>query len=259
LKPFFFGDSAEPLFGLYHPPTSPRPLPWGVVLCHPVGQEYLRAYRSLQQLAVRLAAAGFHALRFDYFGCGDSAGEDREGRLARWRADIEAAVEEIEALSSSSRVALVGLRLGATLALNAAVPSVQRLVLWDPVLDGRRYLADLAAAHDVWMREHARVQPGQGPPPAPDQRLGFPLPAELSAEIEAIRPGELRAARALLVTREGDAADSRWADSVPTERLERTRVPGTPVWSRGGDGMEGALVPVEALEQIASWLSRSCA
>jgi uncharacterized protein len=259
LKPFYFGDSAEPLFGLYHPPTGPRALPWGVVICHPFGQEYLRAYRSLQQLAVRLAAAGFHTLRFDYFGCGDSAGEDHEGRLQRWRADIAAAIEEIEALSSSSRVALVGLRLGATLALSTAGPSVQRLVLWDPVLDGRRYLAELAAAHEVWMREHARVREDQGPQPGPDQRLGFPLPPALRAEIEAVTPGDPRSARALLVNSEGGGPEPEWAAEVPAERLERTRVPGTPVWSRGGDGMEGALVPVEAIERIAAWLGRACA
>src|SRR4029077_14090262 len=194
---------------------------------------------------VRLSAAGFHVLRFDYFGCGDSAGEDHEGRLQRWRADIAAAIEEIEALSSSSRVALVGLRLGATLAPSAAPPSVQRRLLWDPVLDGRRYLAEMTAAHDVWMREHARVRTDRGPQPTPDQRLGFPLPPALRAEIEAVEPGHLRAARALLIATEGDEPDPRWGQDAPADRLERVRVPCAPVWSRGGDGMEGALVPVE--------------
>ena len=40
-------------------------------------------------LEVKLSAGGFHTLRFDYFGTGDSGGEDAE-------ADPDAAVADIE-------------------------------------------------------------------------------------------------------------------------------------------------------------------
>src|SRR5512143_1046286 len=141
LRPFFFGEAAEPLLGLHHPAGGARPRRVGVAFLNPFGDEYLRAHRPLRQLADRLASCGFDVLRFDYFGCGDSAGDDEQGRIRRWLQDAAAAVEELEALSGSARVALIGVRLGASLAVELAArrPGVEQLVLWDPVADGSRY------------------------------------------------------------------------------------------------------------------------
>lgn len=264
MRPFFFGETAEPLLGLYHPPSGPRPRPRGVAILNPFGDEYLRAHRSLRQLADRLAGAGFHVLRFDYFGCGDSAGGDHEGRLGRWVEDAAVAVEELEALAGSPRVALVGLRLGASLAVRLAdrSPGLDHLVLWDPVGDGHLYLKELDAAHEVCMRENARRAAGQAEA-QPPERLGFPLPAPLRAEIEAVdlsRHAMAPAPHVLVLTtgsREGAALFPGGAR--PGGSLERERAPGMPVWMRGdADAMEGTLVPVEALERITNWLVRRC-
>ena len=78
-------------------------------------------YRVWRILAERLAGVGFDVLRFDYEGTGDSAGDPEEpGRLEAWIGNIERVVEEARALAGASEVALVGLRIGATLALQAA-------------------------------------------------------------------------------------------------------------------------------------------
>ena len=262
MRPFFFGETAEPLLGLYHSPAGPRPRPVGVAVLNPFGDEYVRAHRSLRRLADRLAGAGFHVLRFDYFACGDSAGEDDEGRPGRWLEDAAAAVEELEALAGSSRVALVGMRLGASLAVELAGrrPGIDHLVLWDPVADGRRCLRDLEAAHETCMRENAR-RPAPVESEAP-QVLGFPLPAPLRAEMEAIdlfRHAAAPAAHVLVLNTAGEAPTLFPDGARPGGSLDRERLPGAPVWRRGeGDAMESALVPVEALERIASWLVRRC-
>ena len=259
MRPFFFGDSSAPLFGVYHPPQGAHPRAWGVVVCNPFGQEYLRAHRALRQLAARLAAAGFHTVRFDYFGCGDSAGDDDEGRVGRWIQDAAAAADEVEALSGSSRLALVGLRLGANVAAGLASrrAGVEQLVLWDPVLDGRRYLEELAAAHETWIREHARARPDGGAPAAAEV-LGFPLPHALRAEIEAFDLGgsTCPAPRALVLTSGGADAGALYRSAGP-EAVERVRVAGPPVWSRG-DGLDESLVPAETLDVIAAAMVRSC-
>jgi alpha/beta superfamily hydrolase len=265
VRPFFFGDSAEPLFGLYHPPRGPRSHRCSVVVCNPFGQEYLRAHRSLQQLAGRLAASGFHTLRFDYFGCGDSGGDDHQGGLGRWLEDTAAAVEEVQALSESPTVALVGLRMGATLAVRLAsrCPVVEHLVLWDPVPNGRRYLEELTIAHEVWIREHTHPRLGGQAAPVEAQALGFPLPSGLRAELEAVDLSNFPrspARHALVLTTPGRDAEAVLfpEGAVPGGGVERTSVRGSPVWLRG-DGMDSSLVPLAALEHIATWLSRRCA
>ena len=92
-----------------------------VVLCPPLGSDYVGVYRVWRILAERLAGIGFDVLRFDYEGTGDSAGDPEEpGRLEAWFGNIERVVKEARELAGSSEVALVGLRIGATLALHAA-------------------------------------------------------------------------------------------------------------------------------------------
>jgi pimeloyl-ACP methyl ester carboxylesterase len=263
LRPFFFGETAEPLLGLYHPPAGPRARPAGVLILNPFGDEYLRAHRSLRQLADRLAGAGFPVLRFDYYACGDSAGEDHQGRVARWLEDAAVAAEELEALAATSRVALVGLRLGGSLAVDLATRrrGIEHLALWDPVGDGRAYLSELEAAHQTCMRENARRKAPAGA--EPPQVLGFPMPPALRAEIEALDLGRHATApssHVLVLTTESGPSSPLFPDGAPPGgSLERDTVPGAPFWRRGDvDAMEGALVPVEALERIVAWLVRRC-
>ena len=85
-RPLHFGPVGSPLFGCYHPPDGAARRS-GVVLCYPFGQEYVRAHRAFRLLANRLASVGFHVLRFDYHGCGDSSGGRGRGDLSRWKSD----------------------------------------------------------------------------------------------------------------------------------------------------------------------------
>jgi pimeloyl-ACP methyl ester carboxylesterase len=263
VRPFFVGEAAEPLLGLHHPASGARPRRVGVAFLYPFGDEYLRAHRPLRQLADRLASCGFDVLRFDYFGCGDSAGDDEQGLLRRWLQDAEAAVEELEALSGSARVALIGVRLGASLAVELAArrPGVDQLVLWDPVADGSRYLAELEVAHETCMRENARRR--ASPASEPRQVLGFPLPAPLRAEIEALDLSAHVVAPAadVLVLTTGERQEGTLfpGGARPGGSLERDNLAGTSPWRRGeGDAIEGAVVPLEALERITTWLVRRC-
>ena len=116
MVPLYFGTSSARLFGVYHPAESAQHRSCGVVICPPFGHEYIRAHRLLRQLAVQLSRDGFHVLRFDYLGCGDSSGDPQTARPRSGRADIATAIDELRDTSEVRRVCLVGLRLGATLA-----------------------------------------------------------------------------------------------------------------------------------------------
>jgi alpha/beta superfamily hydrolase len=147
VNPVFFGTSRQPLFGVYHPPKGSQQR-GGVVLCYPIGQEYMRAHRAFRQLANLLSKAGFHVLRFDYFATGDSGGESEEGNVERWLDDIGTAIDELRDMSGTKPISLVGLRVGGALAAltGARRSDLDRVILWDPVVEGREYVRALLEA-----------------------------------------------------------------------------------------------------------------
>jgi exosortase A-associated hydrolase 2 len=138
-----FASGEHRLFGVLHMPADPAGT--GVVICAPLFEERKSAHGPLVDLARRFADAGYPVLRFDYRGCGDSEGDLSSFRTDDWIDDIHAAAGFLREASGAHRIALAGLRAGATLALQAAKhiqPS--HLMLWDPVPNGRDYvLAEL--------------------------------------------------------------------------------------------------------------------
>jgi alpha/beta superfamily hydrolase len=193
--PFYFGTSPKRLYGCHHLPQRLHAKACAVVLCYPIGQEYIRSHRAFYQLAVRLSQVGFHVLRFDYFGCGDSNGDFEEGSFFQWVVDIHRAIEEIQNRSGVTSVCLAGLRIGATLALKAAVDchDVDSLILWEPVLHGKIYLKELAESQQVFLRSlqlksrwvYSRAK-------MPGEAFGFPITSNLKKDLESINRDQLR-------------------------------------------------------------------
>jgi len=152
MNPLFIGTAERRLFGLYEPAASSRGKPRAAVLCYPWGMEYIYAHRSMRQLASRLAAAGFHTLRFDYFGTGDSSGDMDQANLVGSNSDVEAAIETLKDIAGTSKVVLIGLRVGANIAANVATrhkSEVEALILWDPIISGEHYVETLQEGSDV--------------------------------------------------------------------------------------------------------------
>lgn len=185
MVPLYFGTSTARLFGVYHPAESAHHRSCGVVICAPFGHEYIRAHRLLRQLAVQLSRGGFHVLRFDYLGCGDSAGDAEHGSPSQWIADIATAIDELRDTSEVRRVCLVGLRLGATLAASAANQrdDVDAVVLWDPILDGGRYLEDLQLLQRSWLSDRPGSRRFAFKRRVPEV-IGFPITDAMRAELE---------------------------------------------------------------------------
>jgi dienelactone hydrolase len=125
----------------------------GVVICGPLGEEALNAYRAQVFLAERLAQAGFPTLRISYYGTGDSAGEDDEPeRFRAWIDSIIAAVRWMRSTCGVTSVSLCGVRIGAALAARAAteLQDIDALVMLAPIASGRRFLREqILAARTV--------------------------------------------------------------------------------------------------------------
>ena len=143
---FYFESQGQSLFAWLHRPADATTT-HGVLICPPVGHEQVHAHRTLRRLADQLAARGFAALRFDYHGTGDSEGSDHDAqRLAIWRANVRDAAAWLRDHGGCSHLSLIGLRMGATLAaLYADEHRVENLVLWEPIVKGRRYVRELTA------------------------------------------------------------------------------------------------------------------
>ncbi len=119
------------------------------MICPPLGYEYTCSHRTLRCLAEALAARGCAALRFDYDGIGDSAGSSIDPeRLTAWTQSVVDAVDWFPV--PGIPIAAVGMRFGATLALEATrYRRIQTLVLWDPVPSGRAWVRELRTLASV--------------------------------------------------------------------------------------------------------------
>jgi hypothetical protein len=100
-EPLYFGPEARPLFGWLH--RAPAPARLALAICNPFGYEAICTHRVLRHFAQAAAAAGVPALRFEYDGTGNSAGDDRDPeRLASWVASVGHAVDALRASTASS-------------------------------------------------------------------------------------------------------------------------------------------------------------
>lgn len=145
-KPFFFENKGTKLFGFLHFPKSERRMvsfqqPRGVVFCHPFAEEKVISHRVVFNFVQTLCQRGYHVLRFDYRGCGDSEGDFEQATLTTRIADIRSAIDVLQEHISAHHINLFGLRLGGTLAaLVASVdPRVESLILWEPIVHVKAY------------------------------------------------------------------------------------------------------------------------
>jgi pimeloyl-ACP methyl ester carboxylesterase len=135
----WFGPAERPLLGWLTVPAAGSG-PSGVLVLPDIGPQYWSAHGTLRALAERLARDGHTVLRLDYDGTGDSAGEQTDpDRVAAWRASVRAGAAELRALGCP-RLTVVGLRLGAMLALlESRALGAAEVVAWSPPLSGRRH------------------------------------------------------------------------------------------------------------------------
>jgi pimeloyl-ACP methyl ester carboxylesterase len=237
MSAFYFGDRKRRLFGMYHAPAPCEGPPRALVLCNSWGPDYIYSHRTVRQAAIQLAAAGFHVLRFDYFGTGDSAGELTEANLAMWEEDIHSAINEVLQMSGASRVLLIGLRLGALLAGRVAESEsskVGQLMLWDPVVSGSAFLDELFRNSRSDPEMFRKVRPRPASDGGGHELQGFPLTDAMALEIRNLDLANLRGVVAsygvLLSVPESEAVrvEQRLVPLFNPATIER--VPAFPCW-----------------------------
>ena len=157
--PFFFGSANKSLYGVHHEASGDEFRDEAVLFCYPVSHEYMRTHWFLKQLSEKLSSRGFHCLRFDYIGTGDSSGDFIEADTSEWVKNIVLASDELKEISGCSRVSIIGVRLGAMLgALASEQVRTERMILWDPVVDGQEYLSELEVLHKEMILDRGRFK-----------------------------------------------------------------------------------------------------
>ena len=265
MTPFRFGPPQRQLMGLYHPAAPGRPKPAALLLCNPLGQEAVRTHRMFRVLAERLARAGVHVLRFDYFGTGDSDGDDTDGHLDLWREDILLAQQELRRRAAGAPVTWLGVRLGATLACLAAgsapaAAAPDRLVLWEPLTDGPAYLAEMVRHHRLALASSYSLIPARYRQPGPNEALGFGLGETLLAQLRQLKADTLPAVPArqvTLVSGRGEPGAAALAKQLARHAVPHRTLPFEHAfhWS-SEEALNTALVPHEALQVLAGAVER---
>jgi alpha/beta superfamily hydrolase len=265
VQAFFFGAPPRSLYGFLHEPPRPQSATRVVVLCAPLWREGVRAHRVLRQLSVRLAKDGLTVLRFDYTGAGDSAGGNEEGDLDTWLGDVAAAIDEARRAKGVARVTLLGVRFGATLAALAAGrrDDVERLVLWEPVLNGARYLEQGLADQRAWADLYAtwRRVPRAAVADGGDEILGYRVTEAMRrsiSEVDLLAAQPPRTApRALVIERTAPAAGAGLAARLADRgaRVDEEVLAEAEIWKE--HRAEGAAGARQTQETIAGWLARS--
>lgn len=181
--PVAFRSSGEQIIGMWHVPAGEGPFP-AVVFFHGFTGHKVEAHRIFVQQARALAGAGIAALRFDFRGSGDSAGEFSDMTVSREVEDAHCAISWVRNRQEvdPTRIGILGFSLGGMVAAFALAkhPDVRAAVLWNPVSDpiaarDRRR----TPTSDAELQEYGAVNSN-----------GYAVGARFLAELEHLKPLE---------------------------------------------------------------------
>jgi pimeloyl-ACP methyl ester carboxylesterase len=190
-------------------------------------------------------------LRFDWHGTGDSSGSDADpARRAAWQNNVRDAVAWLRTQLGCQRVSVVGLRMGATLAVESlGEHECDNLVLWAPVTCGKGYMRQMQAIEQM-----AELRPRPDDAAAGDvEAAGFLVTGQTAEGFlkSNILRREFTCAQALVA----GPADKRLV-----ERFEQLEIPVTSISPPGFAEMMAephfSQVPHQAVQEIAGWLSQ---
>jgi alpha/beta superfamily hydrolase len=137
---YFLRGEKHLFYAFFSPKSQPST---GVIFCSPFAEEKVRTVRVFVSFARALANLGIAVLCFDYFGDGDSEGDFEKAGFGDRILDTEAAFAFIKGKTALTKVGILGLRWGATLAaLCADSLNPDFLILWEPITDSKKYFYD---------------------------------------------------------------------------------------------------------------------
>lgn len=261
MEAFYFNDNK--LFGIYHNPNPNNDKKSGIIMCNPLGQEYIRCYHAFQELAKKLAKKGYHVLRFDYAGTGQSIGESDLLSAKSMILDIESAINELKSGASLENLNIIGLRYGATVAtLLGSKNLIDSLVLWSPIINGETYLKELTGINKFYNKNWTNIYNEDIIQEKRDgdlfESMGFKYSSNILRDIKSVlmEKSKFSINTKVLVLNEKNNKDFRniacnLKDSNPKitfDILDHERF-----WLKNEDEKEKSLIPISDLNKIIKW------
>ncbi len=138
-RPVLFFNHGQQLNGILHSPMARESLCPAVVFFHGFTGTKVEPHRIFVKTARELAAIGVYALRFDFRGSGDSAGDFSEMTIG---GEVSDALKSIDVLSAMpgvdpARIGVLGLSMGGCVAacVSGRDRRVKSTVMWAPFSD----------------------------------------------------------------------------------------------------------------------------
>jgi alpha/beta superfamily hydrolase len=156
----YFGTDSHRLYGVFHNGVDSAQT--ALVLCPPFAEELVATYARFANWSKRLAEKGIAVLRFHFYGTGESGGASADFSLEMAIYDACTALEFARERIAPVRLGYFGVRLGATIAMLAALRQpVDLLVMWSPITNIQQYMRELFRAQlakEMVQRGLTRVQ-----------------------------------------------------------------------------------------------------
>lgn len=207
----------------------------GVVLCTPLGQEGVIAYRGLRLLADELERKGIATVRYDPPGRGDAAPSSDPCAVF----DGARAAARLLREAGCARIGFVGLSSSALTVAAAAGPG-DAIVLWSPPASGRQWLRRARSLATIMLGPD-RLDDGI------ESLIGLELTEEQAAVLSAVSLSRPDGSPALVVRRRGDAPPAGFAEA------EQVEVDDVPPFLDVASNL--SVLPVASITTIAEWLA----
>lgn len=247
---FYVESGEQHLFAWRHSSQSPRSLV-AALICSPLGVEYMSGYRSVRHMADHLAEVGIDAVRFDYTFVGDSSGGDfSRATAASFVDDIRNAARETRRITQCREVVLIGIGLGATFAAVAAESGeFDHLVLWNPTVDGRRFVREQKLLSEV-------LNEGNNPKSTPIDVGGIFLTPGLQEDFRRINLAKVdysMVRSVLLINRHDMKPSTKLVAAIEHSRcaFEQVDLAG---YKEMMDNPTETVVPVPVIRHIRTWI-----
>lgn len=252
-EPLYFPCDDETIFAWLHTANVRRSSnAFGIVLCPPIGSEYMRSYRTVRHIADALAKKGHTVLRIDYQGTGNSSGHETDAnRVSMWCSSIKSALDLLKTDFQCQHLGLVGMRVGANLAaiVSCEYP-IDSLTMWAPIKKVNQYAREMQALSLVGREDH---------PPTPKSNgdlevAGYLLQKQVVEDLiqHDLKTATLQCKHLLLVERDDLPANDKLHKQFESQGITVTSFVGEGYQSMM-DEPHHCAVPLTAIQHLSDW------